>query len=49
MGRIGAGALIALAVFASVALPPVAGIEMWKYVLAAVSLWLFVLAGRSPR
>ncbi len=49
MRRLIVGALIAVAVFASVALPPIAGIAVWKYVLGAVAIWLFVLAGRTSR
>jgi hypothetical protein len=49
MRRIVTGALIAGGVAASLVLPPLGGIEVWKYVLGAVSLWLFVLAGRANR
>ena len=36
---------VALAFFAAV--PRIAGIETWKWLLAAVGLTLFVLAGQS--
>jgi hypothetical protein len=32
----------------TVAVPSVFGISTWKYVLAAVGLMLFLLAGRNP-
>jgi hypothetical protein len=44
-----AGLAIALVLFAIVVMPPIGGIEVWKYVLGAISLWLFFLAGRSER
>jgi len=40
------GALVATIVATMVVSPRIGGIEAWKYVLGAVGVWLFVVAGR---
>lgn len=42
------GALTAAALAFVVAVPSVGGISTWKYILGAIGLALFVLAGRNP-
>jgi hypothetical protein len=43
------GLLVAAAIAGPFAVPTVAGISTWKYLLGAIGLWLFVRAGMSRR
>ena len=45
MRRLTVAALIAFAIFLFMAAPRIAGIETWKWLLAALGLTMFVLAG----
>ena len=42
------GALTAIALAFAMAVPTVRGISTWKYLLGAIGLALFLLAGRNP-
>jgi hypothetical protein len=43
--RLAVAALVAFGIFLFMAVPRIAGIETWKWLLAAVGLTVFVLAG----
>jgi uncharacterized membrane protein YeiH len=45
--RLVVAAFIAVALAFFIAVPRIAGIEMWKWLLAAVGLTLFILAGHN--
>jgi len=45
--RLVVAALIAVALAFVIAVPRIAGIEMWKWFLGAVGLTLFILAGQN--
>jgi uncharacterized membrane protein YeiH len=48
MRRLVVAALVAVAVAVFMAVPRIAGIETWKWLLAAVGLTLFILSGQKP-
>jgi uncharacterized membrane protein YeiH len=45
--RLAVAALVAFAIFLFMAVPRIAGVETWKWLLAAVGLTIFVLAGAT--
>ena len=47
IANIGCGAAAAVVVAALVIVPTINGIETWKYVLAAIGLWLVARARRE--
>ena len=44
---IAAGAGVAIVLAFTIAVPTIRGVSTWKYVLAAIGVLLFVLAGRG--